>query len=77
MGTSQPLSSYMGMCRPTGSCFWDSDLEQHIIFKPFSRTGCNIVNPQKLQNAVLTVEHDIKKLVIFKNRVSLRSRTLS
>ena len=33
-------SSYTGMCRPTGSRFWDSGLERGIIFKPFSRTGC-------------------------------------
>ena len=35
---------YTGMCRPTGSYFWDSDLERGIILEPFSRTGYNFSN---------------------------------
>ena len=42
----------MGMCRPMGSCFRDSDLERGIIFKQFSRMGCNIANARKLQNNI-------------------------
>ena len=40
------------MCYPTGLCFWDSDVEQGIIFKLFSGTGYNIANVQKLQNII-------------------------
>ena len=47
-----PYNSYTGMCRPTGSCFWDSDLKRGIIFKPFSRTRCDISNARKLQNII-------------------------
>ena len=38
-----PHSSDTGICLPTGSCFWDSNLEWGIIFKLFSM-GCNIAN---------------------------------
>ena len=47
-----PYISYMGMCRPTGSYFWDSNLKWGIIFKPFSRTGYNFSNAGKLQNII-------------------------
>ena len=66
-----PYNSYTGMCRPTGSYFWHSDLKRGIIFKPFSRTGYNISNARKLQRrstAILTVERGIKKLPIFLER---------
>ena len=46
-GVLLPSSIYTGMCCPTGSCFWDSDLEQGIILKLFSTTGCNIANAKK------------------------------
>ena len=49
-GEVPPYNSYKGMCRPTGSCFWDSDLKRSIITKPFSRTGYNFSNARKLQN---------------------------
>ena len=42
---------HTGMCRPTGSYFWDSDLKRGIMFKPFSRTGY-ISNVRKLQNII-------------------------
>ena len=35
---------------PGGWGVCNSDLEPGIIFKPFSRMGCNIANAQKLQN---------------------------
>ena len=38
------------MCRPMGSYFWDFNLKRGVIFKPFSRTGYNILNAQKVQN---------------------------
>ena len=62
-----PYNSYTGLCRPTGSYFWDSDLERNTIFKPFSRTGCDILMHEsfKILSAILTVERDIKKLTIF------------
>ena len=47
-----PYNSYMGMCRPTGSYFWDSDLKRGIIFKPISRTRYNFSNVRKLQNII-------------------------
>ena len=47
-----PYNNYTGMCRPTGSCFWDSDLKRGIIFKLFSRMGYNISNAPKLINII-------------------------
>ena len=46
-----PYNSYTGMFRPTGWCFWDSDLKRGIIFKLFSGTGY-ISNARKLQNII-------------------------
>ena len=47
-----PYNSFTGMFRPTGSYFWVSDQKRGIIFKPFSRTGYNILNARKLQNII-------------------------
>ena len=35
VGGVLPYNSYTGMCRPTGSYFWDFDLKRGIIFTPF------------------------------------------
>ena len=47
-----PYNSYTGMCHPTGSYFWDSDLKGGIIFKRFSRMAYNFSNARKLQNII-------------------------
>ena len=49
-GEVLPYNSYTGMCRPTGSYFWDSDLKRGVIFRTFSRTGYKFSNARKLQN---------------------------
>ena len=43
-GEGYSLTVTTGMCHPMVSCFWDSDPEWGIVFKQFSRTGCNIGN---------------------------------
>ena len=62
-----PYNGYTGMCRPTGSYFWDSGLKRGIIFKSFSRTGYNFQMHESfiILSAILTVERGIKKLPIF------------
>ena len=52
LACKQTLPLPFFMCRPTGSYFWDSNLNQGIMFKPFSRMGYNISNARKLQNII-------------------------
>ena len=58
-----PYNSYTGMCRPTGSHFWDSDLKRGMIFQMHESF--------KIFSAILTIEQCHKNLPIFWNGVSL------
>ena len=57
-GGGTPHNSCMGMYHPMGLCFWDSDLECGIIFKPFLEWGAQLSSP-------ILIEWGTKKIVSF------------
>ena len=62
-----PYNSYSGMCRPTGSYFWDSDLKRGIIFRTFSERGTTFQMHESFQilSTISRVERGFKNLPIF------------